>query len=145
MAACQRFLETFLSFPGLVEDNLKHLVSEHLNISELSRKMKTHSSLRALQVETQSCYVQLLVVSSHYVTMSLPEERYGVRCRHRSSSPPSLWIASQAPWSVHLARVVAGGLKSFQEKSACLVLSHFRHWDTTKSHMEYNRLLMLCK
>ena len=134
MAACQRSLETLLSFPGFVEKNLKHSVSEHLIVSELSKKWRREGSLRALQMETQSCYV-LLDVSSHYVLMSWPE-RYGVRCRHWSSSSPALWISRDSVAVVHLARFVAGGLKSFQEKSACLVLSDFRHWGTTKSHMD---------
>ena len=39
------------------------------------------------------------------------------------------------------APFVAGGLQSLQEKSAGLQHTE-RHWGTTKSHMESNRLLM---
>jgi hypothetical protein len=101
MAACQRFLETLLSFPGFVENNLKHSVSEHLNISELSGKMRARRQFESsANGNTVLLYLLCppgsLLALCPSVLMSSPE-RYGVRCRH----PPVLQRGSHVtrlPW-----------------------------------------------
>jgi hypothetical protein len=135
MAACQRFLETLLSFPGFVENNLKHSVSEHLNISELSGKMRARRQFESsANGNTVLLYLlcppgSLLALCPSMSSCPRPNAMASDVGILQFSSVDLTWLACRGS-----ARFVAGGLQSFQEKSACLLLSHFRHFQTLGYH-----------
>lgn len=118
----------------------------YLNCQE---KWGHEGSLRALQMETQSCYIcyVLLEVSSHYVHLC-PHvlARTLWRPMSASSSSPA-WISRDSLAVVQPASLLAV-FRAFKRRvlaSYWAILDIFRHWGTTKSHMESNRLLMQCK